>query len=47
ALIKRKKQALAEKLAKERRNMPMTQAQQRTYMRQFVKNQSCAVYYTG
>nr|GEY56822.1 putative ribonuclease H-like domain-containing protein [Tanacetum cinerariifolium] len=39
ALIKRKKQALAEKLAKERRNRPMTQAQQRTYMRQFVKNQ--------
>nr|GEY62046.1 aminoacyl-tRNA synthetase, class 1a, anticodon-binding [Tanacetum cinerariifolium] len=47
ALIKRKKQALAEKLAKERRNRPMTQAQQRTYMRQFVKNQSCAVYSTG
>nr|GFA69824.1 JmjC domain-containing protein [Tanacetum cinerariifolium] len=39
ALIKRKKQALAEKLAKERRNRPMTQGQQRTYMRQFVKNQ--------
>nr|GEW67971.1 JmjC domain-containing protein [Tanacetum cinerariifolium] len=36
ALIKMKKQALAEKLAKERRNRPMTQAQQRTYMRQFV-----------
>nr|GEU99350.1 aminoacyl-tRNA synthetase, class 1a, anticodon-binding [Tanacetum cinerariifolium] len=35
ALIKRKKQALAEKLAKERQNRPMTQAQQRTYMRQF------------
>nr|GEU58393.1 copia protein [Tanacetum cinerariifolium] len=33
ALIKRKKQALAEKLAKERRNRPMTQGQQRTYMR--------------
>nr|GEX32603.1 aminoacyl-tRNA synthetase, class 1a, anticodon-binding [Tanacetum cinerariifolium] len=46
ALIKRKKQALAEKLAKERRNRPMTQAQQRTYMRQFVKNQSCDVYST-
>nr|GEV96067.1 copia protein [Tanacetum cinerariifolium] len=39
ALIKRKKQALAEKLAKERKDMPMTQGQQRTYMRQFVKNQ--------
>nr|GEU32355.1 hypothetical protein [Tanacetum cinerariifolium] len=46
ALIKRKKQALAEKLTKERRNMPMNQAQQRTYMRQFVKNQSSAVYST-
>nr|GEU51335.1 ribonuclease H-like domain-containing protein [Tanacetum cinerariifolium] len=46
ALIKRKKQALAEKLAKERQDRPMTQAQQRTYMRQFVKNQSCAVYST-
>nr|GEV75208.1 putative ribonuclease H-like domain-containing protein [Tanacetum cinerariifolium] len=46
ALIKRKKQALAEKLIKEKRNMPMNQAQQRTYMRQFVKNQSSAVYST-
>nr|GFC21803.1 hypothetical protein [Tanacetum cinerariifolium] len=44
ALINRKKQALAEKLAKEWRNRPMTQAQQRTYLRKFVKNQSCAVY---
>nr|GEV82450.1 ribonuclease H-like domain, reverse transcriptase, RNA-dependent DNA polymerase [Tanacetum cinerariifolium] len=33
ALIKRKKKVLAKKLAKERRNRPMTQAQQRTYMR--------------
>nr|GEW73640.1 aminoacyl-tRNA synthetase, class 1a, anticodon-binding [Tanacetum cinerariifolium] len=40
ALIKRKKQALAEKLAKERQDRPMTQGQQRTYMRQYVKNQS-------
>nr|GEY88187.1 JmjC domain-containing protein [Tanacetum cinerariifolium] len=47
SLIKRKKQALAEKLAKERRNRPMTQGQQRTYMRQFVKNQSNVVYSTG
>nr|GEV74807.1 xylulose kinase-1 [Tanacetum cinerariifolium] len=47
ALIKRKKQSIAEKLAKERRNRPMTQAQQRTYMRQFVNNQSRAVYSTG
>nr|GEW18965.1 JmjC domain-containing protein [Tanacetum cinerariifolium] len=47
ALIKRKKQALAEKLAKERRNRLMTQAQQRAYMRQYVKNQSSAIYTTG
>nr|GEW13468.1 ribonuclease H-like domain-containing protein [Tanacetum cinerariifolium] len=46
ASIKRKKEALVEKLAKERRNRPMTQAQQRAYMRQFVKNQSSAVYST-
>nr|GEV93257.1 JmjC domain-containing protein [Tanacetum cinerariifolium] len=47
ALIKKKKQALAKKLEKERRNRLMTQAQQRTYMRQFVKNQSSVVYTTG
>nr|GFC89962.1 hypothetical protein [Tanacetum cinerariifolium] len=35
SLFKRKKQALAEKLAYERRTRPMTWAQQRTYMRQF------------
>nr|GEY03999.1 JmjC domain-containing protein [Tanacetum cinerariifolium] len=46
-LIKRKKKALAEKLAKERQNRPMTQAQQRAYMRQFVKNQSSALYTIG
>nr|GEZ77628.1 hypothetical protein [Tanacetum cinerariifolium] len=33
ALIKRKKQDLAEKLAQERKDSPMTQGQQRTYMR--------------
>nr|GEY95730.1 JmjC domain-containing protein [Tanacetum cinerariifolium] len=32
ALLRRKKQALAEKLAKERQNIPMTQAQQRAYI---------------
>nr|GEV29342.1 aminoacyl-tRNA synthetase, class 1a, anticodon-binding [Tanacetum cinerariifolium] len=47
ALIKRKKQALGEKLAKGRKDRPMTQGHQRTYTRQFVKNQSCAVYSTG
>nr|GEZ34675.1 hypothetical protein [Tanacetum cinerariifolium] len=38
ALIKRKKKALTKKLAQERKDRPMTQGQQRTYMRQFVKN---------
>nr|GEV93274.1 retrovirus-related Pol polyprotein from transposon TNT 1-94 [Tanacetum cinerariifolium] len=47
ALIKRKRQALAEKLVQERQNRPMTQAQQRAYMRQYVKNQSSDVYTTG
>nr|GEX67300.1 xylulose kinase-1 [Tanacetum cinerariifolium] len=46
-LINRKRQALAKKLAQKRQNQPMTQVQQRTYMRQFVKNKSCAVYSTG
>ncbi|GKD49320.1 hypothetical protein Tco_1278296, partial [Tanacetum coccineum] len=46
ALIKRKKQALAEKLVKEKKERPMTQVQQRNYMRQFVKNQSSALYST-
>nr|GEX04590.1 JmjC domain-containing protein [Tanacetum cinerariifolium] len=36
ALIKRKRQTLAEKLAQERKNRPMTQAQQRAYMRQYI-----------
>nr|GEW57280.1 putative ribonuclease H-like domain-containing protein [Tanacetum cinerariifolium] len=35
ALIKRNRQALAAKLAQERQNKPMTQAQQRAYMRQY------------
>nr|GFC56766.1 JmjC domain-containing protein [Tanacetum cinerariifolium] len=47
ALIKRKKQALAKKLAKERMDRPITQGQQRTYMRHFIKNQSSVVYFTG
>ncbi|GKE35345.1 hypothetical protein Tco_1454667, partial [Tanacetum coccineum] len=38
---------MAEKLAKERMERPMTPVQQRTYMRQFVKNQSSALYSTG
>nr|GEV19274.1 hypothetical protein [Tanacetum cinerariifolium] len=47
ALIKKKRQALAEQLFKERQNRPMTQAQKKAYMRQYVKNQSCAIYNTG
>nr|GEU92266.1 JmjC domain-containing protein [Tanacetum cinerariifolium] len=47
ALIKRKRQALAEQLAKERQNRPMTPAQQKAYMRQYVKNQSSDIYNTG
>nr|GFA08165.1 hypothetical protein [Tanacetum cinerariifolium] len=46
ALIKKKRQALAEKLFKERHNRPMTLAQQKAYMRQYVKNQSSAIYNT-
>nr|GEW52723.1 JmjC domain-containing protein [Tanacetum cinerariifolium] len=46
ALIKKKRQALAEQLFKERQNRPMTQAQQKAYMRQYVKNQSSAIYNT-
>nr|GEY30145.1 hypothetical protein [Tanacetum cinerariifolium] len=47
ALIKRKRQASAEKLAQERQNRPITQAQQQAYMRQYVKNPSSVVYTTG
>nr|GEY56813.1 putative ribonuclease H-like domain-containing protein [Tanacetum cinerariifolium] len=37
ALITRKRQALAEQLFKERQNRPMTQAQQKAYMRQYIR----------
>nr|GEX07438.1 JmjC domain-containing protein [Tanacetum cinerariifolium] len=47
ALIKKKRQALAEQLFKERQNRPLTLAQQKAYMRQYVKNQSSAIYNTG
>nr|GEW30416.1 hypothetical protein [Tanacetum cinerariifolium] len=39
ALIKKKRQALPEQLFKERQNRPLTLAQQKAYMRQYVKNQ--------
>nr|GEU97767.1 hypothetical protein [Tanacetum cinerariifolium] len=47
ALIKKKQQALAEQLFKERHNRPLTPAQQKAYMRKYVKNQSSAIYNTG
>nr|GEW08629.1 JmjC domain-containing protein [Tanacetum cinerariifolium] len=47
ALIKKKRQALAEQLFKERQNRPMTPAQQNAYMQKYVKNQSSAIYNTG
>nr|GEU99454.1 JmjC domain-containing protein [Tanacetum cinerariifolium] len=47
ALIKKKRQALAEQLFKDRQNRPMTQAQQKAYMRKYVKNQSSDIYNTG
>nr|GEZ06193.1 xylulose kinase-1 [Tanacetum cinerariifolium] len=47
ALIKKKRQALAEQLFKERQNRPLTPAQQKANMRQHVKNQSSAIYNTG
>nr|GEV16030.1 aminoacyl-tRNA synthetase, class 1a, anticodon-binding [Tanacetum cinerariifolium] len=47
ALIRRKRQDLAAKLAQERQNRPITQAEQRAYMTQYVKNQSSVIYNTG
>ncbi|GJW54065.1 hypothetical protein Tco_0098150 [Tanacetum coccineum] len=46
-LMRRKRQAVAERIAKEKRDRPMTQGQQREFMRNFVKNQSCSLYQTG
>nr|GFB49358.1 hypothetical protein [Tanacetum cinerariifolium] len=43
----KKRQALAEQSFKERQNRPLTPAQQKAYMRQYVKNQSSAIYNTG
>ncbi|GKB71198.1 hypothetical protein Tco_0932610, partial [Tanacetum coccineum] len=47
ALINQRKRAFAEQMAKEKRDKPMTPAQQREYMRIFVKNQSTTIYSTG
>ncbi|GKE85159.1 hypothetical protein Tco_1558901, partial [Tanacetum coccineum] len=40
-------EAVAERIAKEKRDRPMTQGQHREFMRNFVKNQSCSLYQTG
>ncbi|GJW62678.1 hypothetical protein Tco_0112013 [Tanacetum coccineum] len=47
ALINQRKRAFVEQTAKEKRDKPMTPAQQREYMRVFVKNQSTTIYSTG
>ncbi|GJZ86050.1 hypothetical protein Tco_0657660 [Tanacetum coccineum] len=47
ALINQRKRAFAEQTAKEKRDRPMTPAQQREYMRVLVKNQSTTIYFTG
>nr|GEX00372.1 putative ribonuclease H-like domain-containing protein [Tanacetum cinerariifolium] len=47
ALVKKNRQALAEQLFKERQNRPMTQAQQKAYIRQYVKTHNCAIYNIG
>jgi hypothetical protein len=43
-LMKQRRKAEAERIAKAKRDKPMTQAQQRNYMRDFVKSQSSALY---
>ncbi|GJY61686.1 hypothetical protein Tco_0462343 [Tanacetum coccineum] len=47
ALINQTKRAFAEQTAKEKRDKPMTPAQQREHMRVFIKNQSTTIYSTG
>ncbi|GJT11335.1 hypothetical protein Tco_0858377, partial [Tanacetum coccineum] len=47
ALSNQRKRAFFERTAKEKRDRPMTPAQQREYMRVFVKNQSTTIYSTG
>ncbi|GJR14456.1 hypothetical protein Tco_0797108 [Tanacetum coccineum] len=47
ALINQRKKAFAEQTAKEKRDKPMTPAQQRDYMRVFVKNLSTTIYSIG
>nr|GEV20678.1 hypothetical protein [Tanacetum cinerariifolium] len=46
-LMNQRRKAIAEMKAKAKRNKPMTPAQQKEFMRTFVKNQSSAIYTTG
>nr|GEY45860.1 JmjC domain-containing protein [Tanacetum cinerariifolium] len=47
ALMDQRRQAIAAMKAKAKRDKPLTPAQQKEYMRAFVKNQSIAIYTTG
>nr|GEY27318.1 aminoacyl-tRNA synthetase, class 1a, anticodon-binding [Tanacetum cinerariifolium] len=46
-LMNRRRKAIAEIKAKAKREKPMTPAQQKEFMRTFVKNQSSVIYSTG
>ncbi|GKD97069.1 hypothetical protein Tco_1380966 [Tanacetum coccineum] len=46
-LIAKRRRAFAAQRFQEKRNKPMTYAQQKAYMRTFVKNQSTTIYTTG
>ncbi|GJZ92222.1 hypothetical protein Tco_0664287 [Tanacetum coccineum] len=47
AIIAERRQKFAAQRFQDKRNKPMTYAQQRDYMRTFVKNQSSTIYITG
>ncbi|GJW56053.1 hypothetical protein Tco_0102784 [Tanacetum coccineum] len=47
ALIAKRRRAFAAQRFQEKRNKPLTYAQQKAYMRTFVKNQSTTIYTTG
>nr|GEV75558.1 hypothetical protein [Tanacetum cinerariifolium] len=46
-LMNQRRKAIADMKAKAKRDKPLTPAQQKEYMRAFVKNQSTAIYTTG
>ncbi|GJR14392.1 hypothetical protein Tco_0797044 [Tanacetum coccineum] len=46
-MVDRKRRHIAEQKTKARRDRPMSQAEQRDFMRTFVKNQSLAIYIKG